>query len=309
MVAARVRWPDKSAVGALGGGRLVRAAVLTWFLAIAFVLLMAGGSALAKRASLQRFVVLGRGVVQPSALAFVTDQCPASHPHPVGPYFAYTRSASVVGSLALTASHPQGERGWFTEVENLTNQTQGLIMGVVCLGADARFAYPRTSNDVGPSGFTDGFADCPRSAPHAIDNYFGVQSAGSAGSILLAETSPFPFGKVDSDGTGVRNLTTQTVGFFAGTVCTSLRSATRYFRDAVAAGKNSGVMASCPRQTPVAVSGTFFPVLPKPHMKSNAGKIAMDFTFPYARNEWSMGVTSLTDHAVKYLVGAVCVGQ
>ena len=298
---------DESVVGALGRTGPIRAALLAGILAIGFLPLLAGGSAFAKQISPKAAVVTQTVVVQPSQFEVVTDTCSASYPHPVGPDFGYVKGASTPGSLALTASYPSGQRRWLIAVENLTNQAQTVIFGIVCVRSDATFAYPRTRNTVaGPRGFSTGFSDCPQSAPHPLDDYFGVQFDGNAGFLLLAGAYPFSSTKAAGFATGVKNFASKALLFFAGSVCTSLPTATSYVRSAVAAGKSNGATIRCPPQTPVAVSGTFYP-LPPGSMKDD-GKIAMDFSFPAARNVWAMGVTSLTDHAVKYVLGTVCLG-
>ena len=232
-----------------------------------------------------------------------TRQCPASHPHPVGPIFDYVTRAGL-GSLALTSSYPQGPRGWFTQVANRSNQPQGVIIGTVCLSANARFAYPRVDNTVSdPPGYSNVGNFCPRSAPHAIDNYFGLQSAANAGSLLLADAFPFT-GRADGFETGMTNVASTPVFSFEGSVCTNLTSATNIFSYKVAAGTGTGFTAPCPRSTPVAVSGTF-----RTSKQPDDGNIAMDFTWPFARSGWAVGVTNLAHHTVKYVAGAVCVGQ
>jgi hypothetical protein len=277
--------------------------------AIGFLLLFAARSALAKPTAPKAGAITQQVVVQPGQFEVVTDTCSASYPHPVGPDFGYVKGASTPGSVALTASYPRGQRGWLLAAENMTPQPQTVIFGIVCVRADARFAYPRERNTgAGPSGYSAGFSDCPRSAPHAIDNYFGMQSVADTGLLLLAGAYPFSSGKASGFLTGVRNQANRSLLFFAGAVCTSLRSATIYFRDEVAAGKNKGASVRCPGQTPVPVGGTFYPLPPRA-VNPDDGKIAMDYSFLAARNVWAMGVTSLTDHTVKYAIGAVCVGQ
>jgi hypothetical protein len=205
--------------------------------------------------------------------------------------------------VALVASHPQGPRGWLTAVENGAPQTENVYMGVLCLRAQARFAYPHRQALAKPSGFSDAFADCPRSAPHAIDDYFGPPSPGELGSLVLSETDPFPFQGADSEATGVRNLTSHTVSFTAGAVCTTLHTVTRYFRGRVAPGGRDAAGARCPRTTPVAVSGTFFT-----RRHADAGKIAMSLTQPLSTSSWEMGVFALSSTTVRYLGGTICVG-
>ena len=220
-------------------GRL-RGRAITWLGTVAFVAVVAAGSASAAQGSLQRVAVGLTETVPPNQLGFANSHCPPSHPYPVGPDFSYLTGGGMPGSAALMASYPLPRRGWFTEVANLTTTPQRLNIGVLCLRAKARFAYPLKRNWVIPAnGYGGGSSRCPRSAPHAIDNYFGIQSVVGAGSLLLADTYPFASGNVEGSETGVENRSDRTVGIFAGSVCTSLRSKTSYVRDRVASGQQS----------------------------------------------------------------------
>lgn len=302
-----IRSTQEFAVGAGGWTGLVPAGAVAWMLAIGFSLLV-GGSAVAKQTPTKAAVVSQRVAVQTGQFETVTDTCSSSYPHPVGPFFGYVKGASTPGSVALTASYPRERRGWLIAIENLTNKAQTVDFGIVCVRSDARFAYPRERNTVaGGSGYSTGLSDCPRSAPHPIDNYFGVQTAADAGSLLLTAAYPFSTSKAAGFLTGVRSSASGSLLFFAGSVCTSLRTATRYGREKVAAGKSNGATIRCPAATSIPVSGWFYPLPPRP-TSPNDGKIAMDFTFPAARNKWAVGVTSLTDHAVKYVLGTECLG-
>jgi hypothetical protein len=306
--AAEISRIDEFVVGASGGTRRIRAAVLAWLLAIACLLLLGGGSAFANKTSPKAGVVAQTVVVQPRQFEVVTDTCSPSYPHPVGPDFGYVKGASTPGSVALTASYPRGKRGWLIAVENMSDQTQTVVFGIVCVRADARFAYPRTRNTVaGPGGYSVGLSNCPRSAPHPIDDYFGTQSAADTGLLLLAAAYPFSSGEAGGFVTGVRNTASNALLFFAGSVCTSLPIATSYIRETVGAGKTDGATIRCLRQTPVAVSGTFYPLPPR-RINPDDGKILMAFSFLAARNTWAAGVTSLTAHVVKFAVGTVCLG-
>jgi hypothetical protein len=280
------------------------------FATMAFVALVASGPAFATRGSLQRLEVLVTEMVRSHQLGEATGHCPTSHPYPVGPDFSYVRGGGVPGSAALMASYPLPRRRWFTEIANLTNKPQRLNIGVVCLRANATFAYPLERGwVVPPNGYGGGSSQCPRSAPHAIDNYFGIQGSVHAGSLLLADTYPFTSGKVEGFETGVENRTTRVARIFAGSVCTSLPSQTSYVRDKVGPEKHSDVAVRCPPQTPLALSGTFYALPPAPSRNPNDGKIALGGTTPYKRTAWAIGVTSLTHHAVRDVVGAVCIGQ
>jgi hypothetical protein len=240
-----VRLRQNSSVGRVGSARLARLLARPLIVAFAFALTLASGSALAKPASLHSSAVLSQELVGPMKLASVTEQCPQSDPHPVGPDYSYM-TAPPVGSVVLVGSFPKGMHGWFTQVENLTNQPQQMDIGVVCLRANARFAYPRTGGYfVDNRGPNYGQTNCPRSAPRAIDGYFGVSSAADAGSIALFESYPF-VRKVGGDLVGIKGFASSPVDYFAGAVCTSLRTSAGYFREKVAAHSRNGLGVTSP---------------------------------------------------------------
>ena len=304
-----VRLRQNSSVGRVGSARLARLLARPLIVAFAFALTLAGGPALAKPASLRSSAVLSQELVGPMKLASVTEQCPQSDPHPVGPDYSYM-TAPPVGSVVLVGSFPKGMHGWFTQVENLTNQPQQMDIGVVCLRANARFAYPRTGGYfVDTRGPNYGQTHCPRSAPRAIDGYFGVSSAADAGSIALFES--YPFGrKVGGDLVGIKGFASLPVDYFAGAVCTSLRTAAGYFTEKVATHSRNGLGVTCPRRTPIGVGGTFYALGPKGHPFAEDGNILMDYTFTENGRRgrtWVMGVTNLTGHTVRYEIGALCV--
>jgi hypothetical protein len=291
----------------VGSSRQRVAGRLSALLLVAAVSLLVAGPALAKGrggsrgTSVRVTYVEHQGVVQANAPATFTAQCPRSYAHPVGAEFN-TLNGGVPGSLALAASYPQGQRGWLAAVENLSAQPQGYYAGIVCLGAKAKFAYPRTTFVVPSNGDGGGFVDCPRAAPHAINGYFGVQATADLGKALLDFTGPGHF-KHEVDGAGVKNLSGVPVGLFAGPVCTSLRTAESAFEGVVAPGKDDGFKGSCPSRSPIAVSGAFV-------AKSEAdyGTILMDDSFSIARAKWDVGVRSLTNHPVHYFASTLCVG-
>jgi hypothetical protein len=78
---------------------------------------------------------------------------------------------------------------------------------------------------------------------------------------------------------------------------------TSFVRASVAAGQSNGATITCPRKTPVAIGGMFYPLT-----NPDNGRIEMVVTFPAESNAWAIAVASLSDHTVKYAVGAVCLG-
>jgi hypothetical protein len=247
------------------------------------------------------------GVVQANASAAYSAQCPSAEPHPVGPEFLNAKGG-VYGSLALAASYPQGRRGWVVGIENRSEQPQVYFVDVVCLGAKAKFAYPRSTFVVQPHGYEENAGECPRSVPHAINGYFGPQASSDLGKALLAFTTPLftaPLRfKHELDGAGVKNLGGVPVGLFAGAVCTSLRTASPNLEAAVVdPGTDAGFTQSCPSRTPIAVSGAF-----TAKAQSDYGTIVMDASFRLTHRKWFVGVKNLTSRPVPYYAGAVCVG-
>jgi hypothetical protein len=245
--------------------------------------------------------LLQEGVVQANASATYSAQCPSAEPHPVGSEF-FNVTGGVYGSLALAASYPQGRRGWVVVVENLTGQPRGYFVGIVCLGAKAKFAHPRSTFVVSPNRYELGAAECPRAAPHAINGYFGVQAAADLGKALLAFTGPGHL-KHEIDGAAVKNLSGAPVGLFAGAVCTTLRAAEPAYEGVAAPGTFSGHAASCPSRTPNAVSGTF-----GAKAESDDGTIVMSTSSQVTHRKWLVAVKNLTSRPVPYYVGTVCVG-
>jgi hypothetical protein len=242
-----------------------------------------------------------QGVVQANSPGTYSGQCPSSQPHPVGPEFGNLKGG-VPGTLSLAASYPQGRRGWVVVVENRSGQPQGYFVGIVCLGAKATFAYPRSTFVVQANAYEEGSGECPRAAPHAINGYFGPQAAANLGQALLAFTAPLRF-KHEVDGAGVKNLSGVPLGLFAGAVCTSLRTAAPVYNGVVDPGTREGFTGPCPSRTPIAVSGAFSATA-----KSDYGTIVMDSTGQEGHHKWGLGVKNLTERRVPYLSGPVCVG-
>jgi hypothetical protein len=302
------RLDQNSSAGRARARRLTRSSSVA--LIAAGALALASGSALARPASLHSVAVANQVPVGPMKLASVTEQCPPSAPHPVGPEYSYATSHPV-GSVVLAGSYPTGRRGWVTQVENLTSQPQQMWIGVLCLRASGTFAYPRAGGGlfVDTSGPNYGQTNCPRTAPNAIDGYFGVRSAADAGTIALFES--YPYGrKLSGDFVGIKGFSSLPVEYFAGAACTNLPTAVGYYAQKVAAHSRSGLGVNCPRGTPIAAGATFYAQGPRRHPFADDGSILMDFTFtqtPERPRTWWMGVTNLTGLTVRYESGAVCV--
>jgi hypothetical protein len=76
------------------------------------------------------------------------------------------------------------------------------------------------------------------------------------------------------------------------------------YEGTVPAGKEDGYHFKCPRKTPHAVSGFFFPGTP-----DLAGKVVLADSFPSGKGNknWDIGVFNATPTPQKYVVGVVCV--
>src|SRR5436309_250877 len=109
----------------------------------ALALLAAFGAADAAATPKVRLVEQNR-VVQPNSASGYATRCPRSRPHPVGAEIGIPATEQF-GQIALAASYPQGRRGWFVAVQNLSAQAQGYFSGIICLASKAKFAYPRTT--------------------------------------------------------------------------------------------------------------------------------------------------------------------
>lgn len=285
-----------------------------WFalpglLAIAW-LVVTDAQAAVRRASVQTYSLLVSDVLPAGQIAVASDRCPASHPHPVGPQFYDNGAPSAAGSVALTASYPVGRNGWKTEVANRSNEPQKVDLGILCVRADASFAYPRTRNNVaGNGGVSVSSSICPSSAPHPIGEYFGAGSSANLGELLLSDAYVFSGHKGQAFVTGVRSLSPAAVSFFVGAVCTSLRSVNPEFRHTVPAGQSLDIAVYCPRRTPIPVSATFYAYVPK-HDGSGSvtDQVTMDLTYSYASDAWAIGANNVTDHTVRDVLGAICVG-
>ncbi|MDQ1429340.1 MAG: hypothetical protein QOK39_2816, partial [Acidimicrobiaceae bacterium] len=220
---------------------------------------LVAGPALSKGRGLpvQASLVEASRVLPPYVSATYVAQCPSSHPHPVGGEFDETSSGGL-GMVALAASHPQGKRGWVVVVQNLSDQPQGYLVGVICLRASARFAYPRVTYVVDPRGTSGAIVGCPNTAPHAISGYFSVQSSADLGKGLLDNWGIYKNGKQEFGVAGVKSVSGAPIGMYGGAVCTSLQTGSSGFHSTVAPGMTEAQIAPCPRKTPVAVGGFAF---------------------------------------------------
>ena len=73
------------------------------------------------------------------------------------------------------------------------------------------------ATQIGP-GASDGFSfTCPKRTPRAVAGYGGTAQAAQAGSIVIADSTPFKKGR--SWSVGVKNLSDQPREFYVGVVC------------------------------------------------------------------------------------------
>ncbi len=244
---------------------------------------------------LERSLTIGGG-----STATFQRRCPRAEPHPVGAEFGTLKGAKP-GALALAASIPRGRRSWLIAVRNLTSSPEGSFVGIVCVGAKARFAYPQSSFTISAQHVHFEAVKCPASAPHAINGYFSPNSPGDLGAGILADGGPLL--GVRGAAVDVSNLGSKPLGGFGGAICTTLRTGGFGIDGTVAAGKDDGYQPACPRRTPVAVGGFSL-------TKNDAdrGAIVTDGSDHVSRGRWDTGVKSWTDHAVPYTAGVACIG-
>jgi hypothetical protein len=189
------------------------------------------------------------------------------------------------------------------KIKNLVAQPQGYYAAIVCVRANARFAYPRTTFVVTPNGgmFNNFSVRCPRKAPHSINTYFGTQSAADSGSVLLSDNqgAPLPDATVD-------DVSNQPVAMFGGAVCTNLRRALpRTSVESVGSGMADGWIMTCPPQAPFAVSGWFLVY----GALSDLGSIEVTQSALITNfHKWLLDFNNVSGHAIRYVAGAVCVG-
>ena len=187
-------------------------------------------------------------------------------------------------------------------VENLSGQPQAYGAGVICLGAAAKFAYPRTTFVVQPQAYDGSAVACPRSAPHALNGYFGSQSAADLGKALLADNGLDRTHKREYGVADVKSSAHEPVGLFGGAICTSLNTRLLSGDGMVAAGMHDSLYGKCSHGTPVAVSAFAFP-----KNAHDRGTVVIDGIGNIGHSKAFVGVRSLTDHPVAYTAGTVCV--
>jgi hypothetical protein len=282
---------------------VARGATLTVALCALVLCFVVAAPALAKGhgSAVQVSLVEASRVLAPNASATYAARCPSSHPHPVGGEFDAS-SAGGAGKLALAASYPHGKRAWVVAVQNLSDQPQGYVAGVICLRARAKFAYPRTSYVVQPQGADGSSVSCPSAASHSLSAYFNVQSPADLGKALLDNFGTDNRGKHEFGVAGVKSSSGTPVGMIGGAVCTSLQTRFYGFDSTVAPGANDGQSSICPRNAPVAVGGFAFA-----KTASDDGALLVAGMGNIGRKGYA-GVRNLTDHAVPYSAGALCVG-
>jgi hypothetical protein len=246
--------------------------------------------------------VEGELVAPASGTATYTGQCPGSRPHPVGGEFGILNGGTR-GQLALAASYPQGRRGWFVAVKNLTDQPQGFFAGVVCVAARAVFTYPRTTTVV-QAAYGAFASRCPRRAPHAIDSYFGPQSAADLGKVVRSFNGPSIQGKVQYGVGGVRNTGTDPIALFGGAICTSLPTTLDGgpSNAPLAPDKEDGYSTRCSTRFPTPIGGFAYPL-------KDADRGLLMITNTYGTGKfWDIGARNFGDRAVTFETGVVCAG-
>jgi hypothetical protein len=245
-------------------------------------------------------VLEDQGVLQPGATARFSHQCPARAPHPAGGTFGPPDGSPLAGQYLLTASYPLERTGWRVVLHNLTPMPQPFFAGAVCLGADVRFVYPRTTGVAGPGAEAGANLACPKTAPRAIGGFFRPQAAGGLGQ-LVADGS---FRTRAGWDTGVRNIGPTPQGYVAGAVCTeaALRTATVTRERTVAPGAALQTRLQCPRATPVPVAPLFAAA-----DAAARGQIVATDAFRTGARTWLTGVRNISPQPQRAGVGVVCV--
>jgi hypothetical protein len=104
--------------------------------------------------------------------------------------------------------HPQAQR--------LAAAGHGAAVAAAAKGAKVRY-LESDATPLGP-GASDGYSfTCPKRTPRAIGGYGGTAQAANAGSIVIADSTPFRKGR--SWSVGVKNLSDQPREFYVGVVC------------------------------------------------------------------------------------------
>jgi hypothetical protein len=245
-------------------------------------------------------VLEDQGVLQPNATGRFSHRCPARAPHPVGGTFGPPDGSPLAGQYLLTASHPLERTGWRVVLHNLTPMPQPFFAGAVCLGADVRFAYPRTTRVAGPGAESGVDLPCPKSVPRAIGGFFRPQATTGLGQVIADAA----FRTSAGWDVGVRNIGPAPQGYVAGAVCTekTLRSATVTRERTIAPGSFLQTRLRCPRATPVPVAPLF--------AAANAaarGQIVATDAFRTGARTWVTGVRNISRRPQRAGVGVVCV--
>jgi hypothetical protein len=104
--------------------------------------------------------------------------------------------------------HPQPQR--------LAAASHGVGTAAAAKGVKVRY-LESDATPIGPGG-QDGYSfTCPKRTPRAIAGYGGTAQAANAGSIVIADSTPFKKGR--SWSIGVKNLSDQPREFYVGVVC------------------------------------------------------------------------------------------
>lgn len=184
-----------------------------------------------------------------------------------------------------------------------SDKPQGFYVAVVCLGAAAKFSYPRTSLVANPQKPVGDLIQCPRSAPTPIASIFQLQPGSQRGGAIVAATSQSynKKGVVNAQLGAMTNLTDQPIGVTIGAVCSSLRVTTSLARATVSPGKVDGFTFQC-RRGEFAVGGGFF---------ASKSVISPDLTlvdsFQDPGRRWAVGVKDLGTAPIRYVAVNVCV--
>jgi hypothetical protein len=244
----------------------------------------------------------GTSVVHAKSVATISVQCPAGAPHPVGADFGVLTAASR-GQIVLAASYPTPHRGWSVSVLNLSAQPQSFGAAVICVAADTRFAYPRTTVVVGPHEHFGTQLQCPRFAPTPISSTFEPEPGARLGSAVVnwmsqtyTKTKQFT-GKQSG---GMLNLTGVRTRVWVGAVCSGLAITVRQASAAVSSQGANGFTFTC-RPGQLAIGGVFFPARP-----SDYAALALDEMFRVSPSQWEVDVRNLATHPIRFTAGDVC---
>ena len=125
--------------------------------------------------------------------------------------------AFLIASASFGRSAPaETERKLHPQPQRLATAARG--EGIAARAKGLRVRYLESdATAIGP-GAQDGYSfTCPKRTPRAVAGYGGSAQAVNAGSIVVADSTPFKQGR--SWSVGVKNLSDQPRQFFVGVVC------------------------------------------------------------------------------------------